>query len=428
MFKFDDVSVSQEEIDDPTLDDMPVDEEQHARELSDIEQGFGAMRALDGVLDAHADTVKLEIHEGKALALAVEELCNIRILTDAQRKKLPSFEEFSTDRTQKAVTLEAFEDIKKSAILIYDRIVVLINKILDFLKRYFNSKIRKNRKFEAQAEHNDDTFKKILALPAPERKAFEKAEFVDELMWARLNINGKMPVGFDLLRQVQGHIKQVRTFEYNFALRDKYIITRLENALAAVHKPGDIFKTNIEVAISAIGTPHLTAHAADQGALGEIADGGVLYEEKLRFGNCIYYQIGAKTSMRPENGSFRGGVKVDSHAGSFVTGAIQALSVDEANELNSIMENHYKKNSQWLDTYNKIDSRLREMARSVARKKTQKEYDERSVRRLGVLYETLYMFMGLRSTSDMALSRYDQAVCTSLMEMIDRSIKIPKSE
>lgn len=409
-------------------DDEEAIEAAHTGLIDDTDQAVDAMVALQDITDAHAATVSLDDASGRALMASVEAICNIRVLRGAPAVKMPAFEEFSTERTRRAITQESFEDIKKAACAILDKIIEMIHKIIDFMKQYFNRYVRKNRATSDEVKTNAETVKKILALPAPDREKYIKKEFRDDNLWFRLNIDGKMPDGFGLVRAMQAHTKQMETFETSFTQRDKFIMGKLETALSSVHKPGDAFGNNIEYAMSAISQPHLTTKAVDQKAIGELDAGCVLYYQDLKFGNKIYYQVGGTAGMHPKAGTFKVAIQDDGKHSNMTPEVIEPLSLAEVEDLNGTLKNHTDKSYQWLQGYTAVDDRLRKMAREIANKRNRKEYDERALRRYSVIYEVLYMFMSLRSTADMAVARYDQTICSSVLDYIERSIKLPNDE
>ena len=402
-----------------------ADEVAFDKEQEGISEALGSVKTLDGVVDALESPeggASLNEHAGKALMIAVEALCRIKLASE--KPVLPTFEEFSTNKQRKLTAELALEGIKEWAIRVWDLIVNAISKAVDWFKKVFNFQKIKNDSLNEKAEIIEKEIKSASGVKASEVTKEDKVTYQRDF-WA-ISMGGKVPDAVILLKKMQEHFTIINQFEHNFEKTEKTVIAKLSAAIKAIHIEGSAYNEYLDDARSAILSNNLGGRANNQNALGVLDDGFELYESKMVFGSKSMYRTGINKVLTANYDIISKNVKFGLITTSGIEDEYNTSSLDPLPEfacvdIARVVQTRTDTVKRTIANRDMNEIQLNELKKNIVRIQQNKNYPERSTRRAHSFLHALTIYLNYRKTMTISVTRYDQNVTSALLIYADKS-------
>lgn len=374
---------------------------------------------LDGVVTAleSMEVIQINHHAGKALMLAVEQICKIDV-GDTTKHTFPAFEEFSTKRQKRLVSQESLQSIKDFGKKILTMIINAINKAIEWFKKIFNKQAWKNKANANKAQANKDKLKIVLQ----KKEAVKEKDIRGEFIIRVLHRNGKVPQGIDLIREANNHFKLMKDLDYTFETSERLVLKNLSEALKSIHKEGKEFQDKINDCQSEICTSSIGNRISDRTI--DTSQGFAMFEKALTFGDKSFYRTGIIGPAEVNVGDIKAYVGDSTNAKEELdfSAELKALDINDIESLNSIIVSRITRQKLLIDSRDKIDFKLSDLRKEIIRIQNTKAYEERTIRRAKVLYHVINMYLVLRNGTDVAVMNYDQKVCEALLTYVEKSL------
>jgi hypothetical protein len=392
----------------------------------DLEEHLRAADAVEDLTDQLESTnggVGLSGPACEALTLAVNHL--VRKIGMESHHNTAAFEDYGTLKSRQknhTTSLEAFGSVLKN---IWAKIVGMIAKIWDWLKRTFSRANLSARIEEGRLKRQEERLKAERTFPHVKINTDEV--FQNPGIHARLCRGKTVPQGAELIRSAIDHNELMRRLGKVFQTLDFDTMQCLENAFEAIHHTGDEFQKHIGEAFDWLLCSPIKGKVSSARVNNSYSDGVVLYEQPLIFGNAYFFRSAAESSAKVHSGdivctvttSLENPVDVDHSQ------PMHKIDIDQCEELHGVIADGARTSDMIRkDRQRDADrlSRILSLAQGLERSSGNNEI-ERTAKRAQLLAKAIGWYTTQRMGIDVHLANYDKAIRSAMLAYINESIR-----